>query len=279
MSHRSKSSQQRQRSSEDSPNSLYKEVFLEFQQELDCKYDKHERLVKLSRDCTIRSKRVIFALHRISGNEERRDSILNEAQTKIRKEILGLLKSIAEEIKGEDPKKHHSAFSPGIQEFIEAIAYLQFLTSNQLITMDEVQSYLHFRASESDTKEVDLVEVAGTLEENDFIELPLDPLDYVLGIADLTGEIMRLCINCVGCGDRDTPFKLVNFMRAMYCGFLSLRPIGKEMGRKTSVLKSSLLKVEKVCYTLKIRGSEMPQNMLLHVITESDNNTTLQDEF
>ena len=33
---------------------------------LDEKHDKHERIVKLSRDITIESKRVIFLLHRIN---------------------------------------------------------------------------------------------------------------------------------------------------------------------------------------------------------------------
>lgn len=37
-----------------------------FQQELDTKHDKYERLVKISRDVTIESKRSIFLLHRVT---------------------------------------------------------------------------------------------------------------------------------------------------------------------------------------------------------------------
>lgn len=37
-----------------------------FQQELDTKHDKYERLVKISRDVTIESKRTIFLLHRVT---------------------------------------------------------------------------------------------------------------------------------------------------------------------------------------------------------------------
>ena len=40
-------------------------IFHGFQTELDARHDKHERLVKLSRDITIGSKRVIFVIHRI----------------------------------------------------------------------------------------------------------------------------------------------------------------------------------------------------------------------
>jgi len=41
-------------------------VFRRFQTELDSRHDKHERLVKLSRDITVASKRIIFSVHRAS---------------------------------------------------------------------------------------------------------------------------------------------------------------------------------------------------------------------
>jgi len=41
-------------------------IFRLFQAELDGKHDKYERLVKLSRDITVVSKRIIFSLHRVS---------------------------------------------------------------------------------------------------------------------------------------------------------------------------------------------------------------------
>lgn len=41
-------------------------LFMTYQNELDAKYDKYERLIKKSRDLTIESKRIIFLLHRVS---------------------------------------------------------------------------------------------------------------------------------------------------------------------------------------------------------------------
>lgn len=41
--------------------------FLIYRKELDNKHDRHERLVKLSRDVTIESKRIIFLLHNIDA--------------------------------------------------------------------------------------------------------------------------------------------------------------------------------------------------------------------
>lgn len=41
-------------------------LFRGFALELDDKHDRHERIVKLGRDITIESKRIIFLLHNIS---------------------------------------------------------------------------------------------------------------------------------------------------------------------------------------------------------------------
>ncbi len=41
------------------------QAFRTYQRELDMRHDKHERLVKFSRDVTIESKRTIFLLHRV----------------------------------------------------------------------------------------------------------------------------------------------------------------------------------------------------------------------
>ena len=41
--------------------------FREYSKLLDRKNDKHERIYKTSRDVTVRSKRIIFTLHRIPG--------------------------------------------------------------------------------------------------------------------------------------------------------------------------------------------------------------------
>lgn len=43
------------------------QAFYTYQADLDKKHDRYERLVKLSRDVTIESKRVIFLLQRVSG--------------------------------------------------------------------------------------------------------------------------------------------------------------------------------------------------------------------
>ena len=51
-------------SEEDTPLT---KTFRSYQQELDERHDKYERIVKLSRDITVESKRAIFLLHRAAG--------------------------------------------------------------------------------------------------------------------------------------------------------------------------------------------------------------------
>lgn len=55
-------------------------IFSEFAAELDAKHDKTERLVRLSRDLTAESKRIIFLLHRVTQDREKN---LDEADRRL----------------------------------------------------------------------------------------------------------------------------------------------------------------------------------------------------
>ena len=101
------------------------------------------------------------------------------------------------------------------------------------------------------------------------VQVPLSELNYVLGIGDLTGELMRMCITAVGAGQQEVPFQLLPLIRAIYCGFHSLPPISKEILHKLHTLRSSLSKIENACYTLRIRGSEIPQHTISDVFHTS----------
>lgn len=262
-------------------------MFQEFRKQLDAGHDKRERLVKLSRDCTIHSKRAIFTLHQFSGDEDTKERVLGEAEAKFNQDVLPILHSIAEEIGDEDPYRHHRAYSPGVQEFIEALAYYKYLKTGQLIGFSEAQEYLTFQPKHTkDTKPEEVEpeksdlpkDVTNKIESgsgvpqetsscnSSNIVLQLTASDFVLGLADLTGELMRLCINSVGSGNTALPLSLLPFFRALFCGFHSSASGMKNMNQKMVVLRSSLGKVEHVCYTLKVRGSEIPKQMLMDAI-------------
>ncbi|WAR20032.1 TSNAX-like protein, partial [Mya arenaria] len=165
-------------------------MFRSFQQQLDSKHDKHERIVKLSR----------------------------------------------------------------LQEYIEALTFLFFLKNNHLISLEDVQKRLTF----TDTPPVDDSQSEGSSQ-----------APYVLGIADLTGEMTRRAINSVGDGDLTRPFEICTFLQEMESGYSGLTNCNREVNRKLTVLRQSLRKVENACYTLRVRGSETPKHMLVDMISKS----------
>ncbi len=54
----------------------------------------------------------------------------------------------------------------------------------------------------------------------------LEVADYVLGLADMTGEAMRLCINAVGLGDAETPRDVAALFRELHPSLLPSRSVG-----------------------------------------------------
>ncbi|KAE8280391.1 Translin-associated protein X Translin-associated factor X [Larimichthys crocea] len=241
------------------PSSPVIAVFKVFQQELDTKHDKYERLVKISRDVTIESKRTIFLLHRVTSVPDAED-ILNEAETKL-DAVRQKIGQIAEELRGEDIFQFHRAFTPGIQEYVEAVSFLHYIRHRSLISLEEINARLVFMRTEKGLAEA---QPAGS----QVLTFQVTPSDYLLGVADLTGELMRMCISSVGNGDIDTPFQLSQFLRQIHDGFSYIGNTGPyEVSKKLHTLRQSLGKVEDACYTLRVRGSEIPKHMLADVFS------------
>eukprot|EP01117_Protostelium_nocturnum_P009569 TRINITY_DN3414_c0_g1_i1.p1 TRINITY_DN3414_c0_g1~~TRINITY_DN3414_c0_g1_i1.p1 ORF type:complete len:102 (-),score=33.43 TRINITY_DN3414_c0_g1_i1:93-398(-) len=87
--------------------------------------------------------------------------------------------------------------------------------------------------------------------------------DYLLGVADLTGELMRVCINCVAVGKENRVQKTSGFIRDIYDVFCRLKVDDREIPKKLEVMKASLQKVEQVCFNMALRGSEYPKEMIM----------------
>lgn len=242
------------------PSSPVIAAFKVFQQELDTKHDKYERLVKISRDVTIESKRTIFLLHRVTSVTDP-EEILKEAEVKL-DGVRQKIGQIAEELRGEDIHQFHRAFTPGIQEYVEAVSFLHYIRQRNLISLEEINARLVFmRAEEKDPSEA-------LPPGSQVLTFQVTPSDYLLGVADLTGELMRMCISSVGNGDIDTPFQLSQFLRQIHDGFSYIGNTGPyEVSKKLHTLRQSLGKVEDACYTLKVRGSEIPKHMLADVFS------------
>ncbi|XP_072265494.1 translin-associated protein X [Pyxicephalus adspersus] len=230
-------------------------AFKSFQHELDTRHDKYERLVKCSRDITTESKRTIFLLHRVIS-EPNKDDVLVEAKKKL-DGVREKIKQVALELVGEDVHQYHRAFTSGLQEYVEAVTFQHFITNRTLLSLEDINKQLIFENSTN---------IASNNEDparQNTLSLQITHVDYLLGVADLTGELMRLCIGSVGNGDIDTPFELTQFLREIFDGFAYIGNTGPyEISRKLYALKQSLGKVENACYMLKVRGSEIPKHML-----------------
>ena len=198
------------------------------------------------------------------------------------KEGASILKQVALELETEDPMRFHSAYTSGVQEFIEALCFYFFQKESRLVSLEEARQWLTFppegkqeldeSKSEASTGTADSIGIV--------LVFPLSPVDYTLGVADFTGELMRLSINAAGVGDLELPFSVVQFLRDIYCCLLSLCSFGiRELSRKLHTLKNSLHKIEYVCYNIKVRGSEVPNHMLVDIMEKTiDEKTNFIDE-
>lgn len=237
-------------------------------EELDMRHDKYERLAKLSRNITIESKRVIFLLHRINGDESCK-GILDEVEQK-----LDLLQNtewhqIALELQNEDPYQFLRAYSPGLQEYVEALAFFHYIQQHTLLTAQQLKHSLTFSELSGNVYETGIDStVKGTIFLRPLsVYVPLT--EYILGLADLTGEMMRMAINCIGRGELSKPFELCQCIRSIHNAFLSYGSHSREILVKFNVLRQSMRKVEDACYTLKVRGSEIPKHLLADELKSS----------
>lgn len=118
--------------------------FANYQVQLDSKNDKHERLVKMSRDITVASKRCIFLLHRVLDDPSKQQNILDEARGKLDQIHSNQWSKISAEVNNDDQYLYAKAYRPGLEEYIEAITYYYYLKENRLITLSDLISIAPF---------------------------------------------------------------------------------------------------------------------------------------
>jgi predicted translin family RNA/ssDNA-binding protein len=152
--------------------------------------------------------------------------------------------AIAPDLQGINAWRYQRQISGGIQEYMEAISFEHYLRHQSLITISEA---------------------AATLQ--GVIELTGD--DYVLGLFDLVGELMRFAITTMATtgslpagGERDILVDLRGLrmwfekLDTSSCGGTGL---GRDVEKKMEVMRTSVEKVESAVYGLIIRGRERPK--------------------
>ncbi|KAK7468632.1 hypothetical protein VKT23_003137 [Stygiomarasmius scandens] len=218
-------------------------TFQSFRDELDDHNDRREWLIKASRDVTNIAKKTIFLLHRVvleSENpfDDRSASIKASKQGREKLvQIQQIYASLSHELVGEKYWRYQRQVSPGLQEFIEALAFAHFLEFSTLISFQQVQDTLR--------------------DSNGNLYFPLTISDYLLGVSDLTGELMRHAISGFSKrGGRSNALAVCAFVRNCKADFERFTPHVRDLSKKQSVTAESLVKIEDAAYAAVVRSSE-----------------------
>ncbi|KYQ47941.1 Translin-associated protein X [Trachymyrmex zeteki] len=254
-------------------NSRVIQQFHEYAAELDAKHDRYERIFKINRDVGIESKRIIFLLHTID-KESKRNAVLDAAKARLDNVVQKLFRNIASELDGQDAYQFHRAYRTGLEEYVEALTFHEYLQNGDMHDWSTLERALTYHATSSPTD-------SSEQSTSKTMQVMVIPTDYILGIADLTGELMRKCINNLAIGDVSSCYQTCNFVRKIYIAFLGYTSVvhNNEVNKKIITLKHSLTKMENACYTIKVRGSEIPKHMLADVaIAAAEEYATEDDE-
>ncbi|CAN8100842.1 unnamed protein product [Discula destructiva] len=245
-------------------------VFEKFRDELDEHHDRRERIVKASRDITALSKKIIFSLQRVRTIQpDLPPNIEKEIQSRLT-EISKLLASIAPEVQGINRHRYARNMSC-IEELIEALTFAHYLRTQSLMgyshsvdTVAALTSHQHHHVSDAAAMDVEVDVNAGEAGDAHPPAVHVTEQDYLMGIFDLSGEMMRFATTSAalnGTLDGPAPARrtIVADIQELGSVFEILpQQYGKSYAMKLDTLRQSVLKVEKLGYGLKVRGSERP---------------------
>ncbi|VDB99332.1 unnamed protein product [Peniophora sp. CBMAI 1063] len=210
--------------------------FQSFRDQLDEHNDRRERIIKASRDITALSKKVVFLLHRQMTLPDPDPNTAAAAARPKLAEIQRMLAALKPDLQGDRFWRYQGNVSPGLQEYIEALSFAHYLDTRSLLTFQDVQQSL-------------------TNDDGQFFPLTLS--DYLLGLSDLTGELMRFAISAISRrGGRQTAADVCSFVRAVKADFERYSPGVRDLGKKQRVTAQSLVKIEDAAYAIAVRSSE-----------------------
>ncbi|KRT80210.1 hypothetical protein AMK59_7053 [Oryctes borbonicus] len=207
-----------------------------------------------------------FLVFTLIFSEGKKEHIFAEANLRLT-QLLEKFKSVAVELRNLDHYLYLRAYTNGLQEYIEALYFYEYLKCASLLESRNICSKLNFTLNSANDEAVTS------------LQLCCPAVEILLGLGDFTGEMMRKCINNLGSGNIDDCFKTCAFVRNIYVGFSGLNLSGQSpINRKFYTLKQSLAKMELVCYNIKVRGSEIPKHMLATVVSSTPDENSDEDE-
>ncbi|KAF2837021.1 Translin [Patellaria atrata CBS 101060] len=263
--------------SKSSSASLFLPMFEGFRAELDEHHDRRERVIKASRDITAASKKIIFSLQRIKKLNEPIPNFVTKANAQHWDNIAKQYKTISPDLQDLNTHRYERNITGGNQELMESLSFQHYLSTQTLISYDDA-----------------CAKVSELSEKGKPVQLSIE--DYVLGIFDMVGELMRFAITAMATGgelpggsststenrkvaDEDTmevdseekrslpPRNALSDMRELrtYLEYLEVPRgtyFGKDVDKKMEVMRTCVEKVENALYGLVVRGSERPKGWI-----------------
>ncbi|KAI1474485.1 Translin [Daldinia eschscholtzii] len=234
------------RATRDMPRNQYTSMFESFRDELDEHHDRRMRIGKVSRDVTALSKKIIFSLQRVRKlNEPLPPRIQADVDERL-KEIAGHLTTIESDVTGMNRYRYPLIC---LEEFVEAISFSHYLQYQKLLTPSQAQEALP-------------------------AEITLTAPDYLFGIFDLTGEMMRFATavtalsgSMPGSGTKgsDDDRTILNDLQDVSSMLQICPPAGGKpsiYAKKLDIMIEQVLKVERVGYGITVRGNERPKGWM-----------------
>eukprot|EP00474_Spongospora_subterranea_P010824 CRZ11282.1 hypothetical protein [Spongospora subterranea] len=214
-------------------------TFEQYAKQLDDFNTRHESVRNLSREITKESKHSIFLMHRAKPSDMK--TILDHAQNCLEK-IRAKFGRVGEMMHTESERyRFQKAVSPGYQEYVEAESFHYFLSTNGgLISKKLIWERLCRSCP-------------------DICLPPFSTSDYLLGIADLSGEVMRKTVDWALNGDMQAVTNSCIFLQKLLCGIVSLSAeVIKEWPNKVTCFRESTIKVETTLLKLHLKRADFP---------------------
>lgn len=171
------------------------------------------------RDLLIKDSRNVVKSSKIIIYALHRDEI-TEAEKSIEK-IKDELKELEKYVKDHSELRFSGSFKIAEQEYAEAMCFYYFIKENRLVTNKE---------------------------------LNLDAESYLLGVFDLTGELVRKAINSAIKKDYGMSLKIKDFVSDLYGELLKFEFRNGNLRKKFDSIKYDLKKLEDLVYDLKTKG-------------------------
>lgn len=250
-------------------------IFIPARDNLRIKQDDREEVIRLCRDITSYSKKGIFSLHRTILEDE------------LIKELAGYFNVLSDrlaKIQKNYPENMHlrGTISGAVEELIEFFTFAFYKYNFQLLRYDVFLKMIQILINGDDVEPIVQYLIKSELLPEaiephiDFIDLA----DYLMGIFDCTGEIMRMCILQLSqsTGDFELKATLNNyrFLQKLYDQYVLLTQhyLGISINRgvfddsanlrgnisfikKLQVFESSLKKIESTLLDILVSDKEI----------------------